>query len=165
MTTRVGAQGAVVVPALGESWGHACTTRLVLHWRATERHATLYKSPSRPEATVPYQITVRHTVTASRTKSQWGTQSDCPVPNHSEAHSQTVPYQITVRHTFIAFRTKSQWGTQSQRPVPNHNEAHIHSVLYQITVRHIVTDWTTSIPTGIKEQFFNLPVNFFRISS
>jgi RAD51-like protein 2 len=62
MTTRFGGsddgKGYQLVPALGESWGHAATLRLVLHWKNHTRQATLYKSPSSPETTVPYQITM-----------------------------------------------------------------------------------------------------------
>uniref|UniRef100_A0A8C9VTG1 DNA repair protein RAD51 homolog 3 n=1 Tax=Scleropages formosus TaxID=113540 RepID=A0A8C9VTG1_SCLFO len=58
MTTKVGNGQSKLVPALGESWGHAATQRLILHWEGQQRLASLYKSPSHPEATVPYQITV-----------------------------------------------------------------------------------------------------------
>ena len=65
MTTHVssqtpggGSQQSHLVPALGESWGHASTIRVVLHWHRRQRYAHLYKSPSRQEAMVPYQITV-----------------------------------------------------------------------------------------------------------
>lgn len=51
MTVR---PGKGEVPALGESWGHACATRLLL---GTSRQAFLLKSPSRQEATAPYAIT------------------------------------------------------------------------------------------------------------
>ncbi|XP_069767898.1 DNA repair protein RAD51 homolog 3 isoform X2 [Narcine bancroftii] len=57
MTTRFGEVCSSLVPALGESWGHAATTRLILHWEGKLRFASLYKSPSQKEATVPYQIT------------------------------------------------------------------------------------------------------------
>ncbi|XP_050407985.1 DNA repair protein RAD51 homolog 3 isoform X2 [Patella vulgata] len=63
MTTKVrsgaGSSGqSHLVPALGESWGHASTIRLILHWVGNVRYALLYKSPSRKEKDVPYQITV-----------------------------------------------------------------------------------------------------------
>ncbi|CAH1231070.1 DNA repair protein RAD51 homolog 3-like [Branchiostoma lanceolatum] len=61
MTTKMGHSGdgqAHLVPALGESWGHASTIRVLLFWEAGCRYARLYKSPSREEATVPYQVTV-----------------------------------------------------------------------------------------------------------
>ncbi|KAM4702204.1 DNA repair protein RAD51 homolog 3 isoform 2-T2 [Discoglossus pictus] len=57
MTTRIGPSQSILVPALGESWGHAATLRIILHWESAQRFATLYKSPSQKEATVPYQIT------------------------------------------------------------------------------------------------------------
>ncbi|XP_029467321.1 DNA repair protein RAD51 homolog 3 isoform X1 [Rhinatrema bivittatum] len=57
MTTRIGQSQSMLVPALGESWGHAATIRLILHWQCQQRFATLYKSPSQKESTVPYQIT------------------------------------------------------------------------------------------------------------
>ncbi|NWH82399.1 RA51C protein, partial [Piaya cayana] len=41
----------------GESWGHAATIRLIFHWDNSQRLATLYKSPSHKESTVPYRIT------------------------------------------------------------------------------------------------------------
>ncbi|XP_054703661.1 DNA repair protein RAD51 homolog 3 isoform X1 [Grus americana] len=57
MTTRIGQRQSTLVPALGESWGHAATVRLIFHWDNSQRLATLYKSPSQKESTIPYQIT------------------------------------------------------------------------------------------------------------
>lgn len=59
MTTRVSNVQSRLVPALGESWGHAATQRLILHWEGTKRLASLYKSPSQMEATIQYEITVQ----------------------------------------------------------------------------------------------------------
>ncbi|XP_010869204.1 DNA repair protein RAD51 homolog 3 [Esox lucius] len=59
MTTKVWNGHSKLVPALGESWGHAATQRLILHWEGTNRLASLYKSPSQTEATVRYQITAQ----------------------------------------------------------------------------------------------------------
>ncbi|CAL1605884.1 unnamed protein product [Knipowitschia caucasica] len=56
MTTRVLAKGSRLVPALGESWGHAATVRILLQWTDFKRAATLLKSPSHMNATVRYQI-------------------------------------------------------------------------------------------------------------
>eukprot|EP00045_Choanoeca_perplexa_P004685 m.39856 g.39856 ORF g.39856 m.39856 type:complete len:264 (-) comp12705_c0_seq4:48-839(-) len=57
MTTKVGSHDtAHLVPALGESWAHACTTRIILSWQAGNRCATLYKSPTMKEATIEYSI-------------------------------------------------------------------------------------------------------------
>ncbi|NXN98029.1 RA51C protein, partial [Rhinopomastus cyanomelas] len=57
MTTRIGQSQSTLVPALGESWGHAATVRLIFHWDNSQRLATLYKSPSQKESTIPYNIT------------------------------------------------------------------------------------------------------------
>ncbi|XP_007120244.2 DNA repair protein RAD51 homolog 3 isoform X3 [Physeter macrocephalus] len=58
MTTKIDKNQALLVPALGESWGHAATIRLIFHWdQKQSRLATLYKSPSQKDATVLFQIT------------------------------------------------------------------------------------------------------------
>ncbi|XP_060059823.1 DNA repair protein RAD51 homolog 3 [Erinaceus europaeus] len=57
MTTKIDKNQASLVPALGESWGHAATIRLIFHWDQKQRLATLYKSPSQKESTVQFQIT------------------------------------------------------------------------------------------------------------
>ncbi|XP_019854836.1 PREDICTED: DNA repair protein RAD51 homolog 3-like [Amphimedon queenslandica] len=58
MTTKTQSNGqSQLVPALGESWGHVCTIRVILYWEGKERQAHLYKSPSHPESVVSYQIT------------------------------------------------------------------------------------------------------------
>ncbi|XP_060569558.1 DNA repair protein RAD51 homolog 3-like [Ruditapes philippinarum] len=60
MTTRVHQgtdKGSHLVPCLGESWGHACTTRVILEFVRDTRLAWLYKSPSQPQAKIPFQIT------------------------------------------------------------------------------------------------------------
>uniref|UniRef100_A0A2K5J018 DNA repair protein RAD51 homolog 3 n=2 Tax=Colobus angolensis palliatus TaxID=336983 RepID=A0A2K5J018_COLAP len=56
MTTKIDKNQALLVPALGESWGHAATIRLIFHWNRKQRLATLYKSPSQKESTVLFQI-------------------------------------------------------------------------------------------------------------
>ncbi|KAL5016132.1 hypothetical protein ScPMuIL_005721 [Solemya velum] len=58
MTTKVQqGESSRLIPALGESWGHASTIRVILYWEGKQRWAWLYKSPSQREAVVPYQIT------------------------------------------------------------------------------------------------------------
>ncbi|MCI4387936.1 hypothetical protein PGIGA_G00079700 [Pangasianodon gigas] len=57
MTTKVSSGQSKLVPALGEIWGHAATQRLILHWEGAQRFASLYKSSSHRDATVPYHIT------------------------------------------------------------------------------------------------------------
>ncbi|XP_007481864.1 DNA repair protein RAD51 homolog 3 isoform X2 [Monodelphis domestica] len=60
MTTKIDKNQSMLVPALGESWGHAATIRLILHWdQKQSRLATLHKSPSQKEATVLFDITAQ----------------------------------------------------------------------------------------------------------
>jgi RAD51-like protein 2 len=57
--TRVGSiSKTMMVPALGESWGHACTHRLILLWRNGERCAWLCKSANTEEGLVSFDIKV-----------------------------------------------------------------------------------------------------------
>ncbi|XP_067951651.1 DNA repair protein RAD51 homolog 3-like [Watersipora subatra] len=58
MTTKVNAADSKVVPALGESWSHVSTNRMLLLWKNGVRYANLFKSPNRKEDTVPYCVTV-----------------------------------------------------------------------------------------------------------
>jgi hypothetical protein len=53
VTTKIhnGGSMATLVPALGESWSHACTHRVMLSWRGGQRVAHLCKSPSRQDMT------------------------------------------------------------------------------------------------------------------
>lgn len=57
MTTRIGSSESLLVPALGESWGHAATNRIILHWERLQRFAALYKAPNQKDITVQFQIT------------------------------------------------------------------------------------------------------------
>jgi len=45
-----------LAPALGETWAHACTSRVMLYWEHGQRFARLYKSPSRKTDTVAYSV-------------------------------------------------------------------------------------------------------------
>lgn len=57
MTTRVQAgEESWLVPALGESWGHAANLRLLLQWAGLKRTATIIKSPSHETRTVQYRV-------------------------------------------------------------------------------------------------------------
>lgn len=47
-----------LIPALGESWSHACTNRLNLYWHGGQRYAHLQKCPSMASKTVPFAILV-----------------------------------------------------------------------------------------------------------
>ena len=53
---RVG-DGSTLVPALGNSWAHACTARCMLYWDRGTRYARLIKSSNLPDQVVPYRIT------------------------------------------------------------------------------------------------------------
>lgn len=57
MTTRVQGSHSEVVPALGDSWGHAAAIRLLLQWEGSQRLATILKSPCHSSRTVRYTIT------------------------------------------------------------------------------------------------------------
>lgn len=57
MTTRIQGTQSQLVPALGESWGHAPTIRLLLQWAGSRRLAAIFKSPCHMDSTVQYQIT------------------------------------------------------------------------------------------------------------
>jgi hypothetical protein len=48
---------STLAPALGEAWGHAATSRVVLFWEGVVRWAYLYKSPYLPQAGAPYYVT------------------------------------------------------------------------------------------------------------
>ena len=59
MTTMVGGDRASQqVPALGETWAHVPTQRVILYWQNQQRHAVLYKSASVKQTDVRFQITV-----------------------------------------------------------------------------------------------------------
>ncbi|KAF9616700.1 hypothetical protein IFM89_031717 [Coptis chinensis] len=45
--------------ALGDSWSHACTNRVILYWNGSERFAYIDKSPSLRSASAPYSVTSR----------------------------------------------------------------------------------------------------------
>lgn len=45
-----------LAPALGESWSHACTNRVLLYWKGRERWARIIKSPSRKQAACKYDV-------------------------------------------------------------------------------------------------------------
>ncbi len=59
VTTKIAAagQGTRLVPALGDSWAHAATSRVILYWENTVRHAFIYKSPTQPAAAAEYSVT------------------------------------------------------------------------------------------------------------
>eukprot|EP01138_Halocafeteria_seosinensis_P005158 gb/GECG01005273.1/.p1 GENE.gb/GECG01005273.1/~~gb/GECG01005273.1/.p1 ORF type:complete len:400 (+),score=50.69 gb/GECG01005273.1/:1-1200(+) len=58
MTTRFRKddKSACLVPALGETWSHMCSNRLLLYWAEGERNASLVKSSSRANATCKFGV-------------------------------------------------------------------------------------------------------------
>ncbi|KAI3800455.1 hypothetical protein L1987_28546 [Smallanthus sonchifolius] len=44
--------------ALGDSWSHASTNRIILHWNGNQRYAYIDKSPSLRSASAPYSVTL-----------------------------------------------------------------------------------------------------------
>lgn len=58
MTTKVGEHEARLVPALGESWAHATTTRILLSRtdHPTIRKCTLVKSPHKASGMAMYDV-------------------------------------------------------------------------------------------------------------
>eukprot|EP00890_Picochlorum_soloecismus_P002830 jgi/Picsp_1/3548/NSC_06386-R1_rad51 homolog c ( cerevisiae) len=57
MTTRIAAEGqSRLVPALGDSWAHAATNRILLYWKDDSRFAFLFKSPIMPASTSEYVV-------------------------------------------------------------------------------------------------------------
>ncbi|KAL2609133.1 hypothetical protein R1flu_027706 [Riccia fluitans] len=67
VTNKITSEGSEVVPALGESWSHACTNRLILYWNDGQRFASLFKSPSRPNATAAYDVSAQGITDAAQT--------------------------------------------------------------------------------------------------
>ncbi|NXE37393.1 RA51C protein, partial [Ptilorrhoa leucosticta] len=57
MTTRIGQSQSTLVPALGESWGHAATVRLKKKKKKNQRLATKKKKKKKKESTIAYHIT------------------------------------------------------------------------------------------------------------
>lgn len=55
--SAVTVSGSRLAPALGESWAHACTNRLLLFWSSRLRVARLAKSASRPLGSTAFSIT------------------------------------------------------------------------------------------------------------
>jgi len=57
MTTRIAEGQSRLVPALGDSWAHAATNRILLYWKDESRFAFLFKSPVMPASTSEYVVT------------------------------------------------------------------------------------------------------------
>ncbi|CAK9154502.1 unnamed protein product [Ilex paraguariensis] len=59
VTTKYSEGSFHLTLALGDSWSHACTSRLILYWNSNERYAYIDKSPSLRSASSPYSVTGR----------------------------------------------------------------------------------------------------------
>ncbi|CAI9103678.1 OLC1v1002209C1 [Oldenlandia corymbosa var. corymbosa] len=57
VTTKYSGGSFHLTLALGDSWSHACTNRIILYWNGNERCAHLDKSPSLRSASAPYSVT------------------------------------------------------------------------------------------------------------
>jgi len=56
VTTRINNASTILVPALGESWTHAATIRVMLHSKDGNRWASLVKSPTNQNNAVPFVV-------------------------------------------------------------------------------------------------------------
>ncbi|KAL3616540.1 DNA repair protein rad51c [Castilleja foliolosa] len=59
VTTKYNEGSFHLALALGDSWAHASTNRIILYWNGNERYAYIDKSPSLRSASSPYAVTGR----------------------------------------------------------------------------------------------------------
>ncbi|PIN11807.1 Meiotic recombination protein Dmc1 [Handroanthus impetiginosus] len=59
VTTKYNEGSFQLTLALGDSWSHASTNRIILYWNGNERHAYIDKSPSMRSASAPYAVTIK----------------------------------------------------------------------------------------------------------
>ncbi|KAM7508763.1 hypothetical protein LguiA_019216 [Lonicera macranthoides] len=59
VTTKYSEGSFHLTLALGDSWSHACTNRVILYWNGNERYAYIDKSPSLRSASSPYSVTAK----------------------------------------------------------------------------------------------------------
>ncbi|KAK8946014.1 hypothetical protein KSP40_PGU011519 [Platanthera guangdongensis] len=55
--------------ALGDTWSHSCTNRVILHWDGNDRRAYVEKSPSLPQASASFSVTgkgIRNVISHSK---------------------------------------------------------------------------------------------------
>ncbi|XP_010264171.1 PREDICTED: DNA repair protein RAD51 homolog 3 isoform X4 [Nelumbo nucifera] len=57
VTTKFNEGSYQLTLALGDSWSHACTNRIILYWNGNERYAYIDKSPSLQSASAAYSVT------------------------------------------------------------------------------------------------------------
>ena len=97
MTTMVtGDRASQQVPALGESWAHVPTQRVVLYWQNHRRHAVLYKSASVRQTDVCFQITVSGPDCQSQSQASISSETwPCPWQPIPSPPPPTFPYPIS----------------------------------------------------------------------
>ncbi|XP_030491847.2 DNA repair protein RAD51 homolog 3 isoform X3 [Cannabis sativa] len=69
VTTKLTEGSFQLALALGDSWSHSCTNRIILYWNEDERNAYIDKSPSLRSASAPFSVTgkgIRNTATTSK---------------------------------------------------------------------------------------------------
>ncbi|XP_020248057.1 DNA repair protein RAD51 homolog 3 [Asparagus officinalis] len=57
VTTKFNDGSFQLTLALGDSWSHSCTNRIILYWNNNERHAYIEKSPSLKSSSAPFSVT------------------------------------------------------------------------------------------------------------
>lgn len=58
VTTKILEDGkSRLVPALGDTWAHAATNRILCYWKDSKRFAFLFKSPYLPASAAEYRVT------------------------------------------------------------------------------------------------------------
>uniref|UniRef100_A0A803NVC9 DNA repair protein RAD51 homolog 3 n=1 Tax=Cannabis sativa TaxID=3483 RepID=A0A803NVC9_CANSA len=68
VTTKLTEGSFQLALALGDSWSHSCTNRIILYWNEDERNAYIDKSPSLRSASAPFSVTgkgIRNTATTN----------------------------------------------------------------------------------------------------
>jgi RAD51-like protein 2 len=104
----VGEAASSLAPALGESWSHSCTSRVLLYWKGGERWARVVKSPSRKQAACRYSITelgirdVRTTTQQPHTAALNTAPPHVPLSPAAVPTSTTTPLPQNVGHTAAA---------------------------------------------------------------
>lgn len=120
VTTKIGPRvenkdDSSLTPALGESWSHACTNRVMLYWDDHgARHAKILKSPSQKVADVVYYVT------GTGVRDDADGKIFAPVPN---PHVEETPEQIASNATFptAIFGMDGQPTVRRTTPNPGQN--------------------------------------------
>jgi len=112
--------GSRVTPALGESWAHATTTRLLLSEGNAEnsdvRHCTLVKSPHKPVGTASYIVTemgIRDTNFVCHSSSNDEINDHAAQIEAQQPLLQQPPHQ---QEEFCADADASKYNVDSKRP-------------------------------------------------